>query len=340
MRVLLTGATGFLGSHTARALQDRELLIRVLVRDAAKLGSVTARVGVDIDGLEVVQGDITDESAVREAVAGCDAVVHAAAVVATDPSRDAEVEATNHVGAGNVLCSAVEQGCDPVIHVSSSAALFPFRTDPVGPDHPVGPGRSAYGRTKARSEELARGLQAEGHPVVIVYPAMLIGPDDWNDSEQIGAMRLWLTRPYPRSAGFTLSFVDVRDVAAVLAESVRAGRGARRYVVFGHHLTCEEHIAVLGSARGRPLRTVPVPRTMLWLWGRMGDAARRFGRDLVLTSEGYEYMFNFVAGDNSLAEAESGVELRPVVDSFRDTIRWLHATGRISDSAAGAVAGP
>ena len=338
MRVLVTGATGFIGSHATMALQVEGHDVRVLVRDPPKLDRVTARVGVDVGALQVVEGDVTDEASVTEAVTGCGGAVHAAAVVATDPSRDREVEATNLVGARNVLGAALAAGCDPVIHLSSASALFPFRTDPVTGDHPVGESDSAYPRTKAECERLARRLQADGHPVVTIYPAMVIGPDDWNRSEQVEPTRTWLTRPYPRTKGFSISFVDVRDVAAVIAAALVPGRGAKRYIWFGHHLTGEQHIAVLGRARGKPIRTVPMPRAAFWAWGRLGDLARRVGRDLVLTSEGYAYIFGACAGDNSFTARDTGVTPRPVEESFRDAIRWLYETGEIDAEAAGALA--
>ena len=338
MKVLVTGATGFVGSHAIKALQHDGHVVRALVRDRAKLTSVTSRVGVDVTALDVIVGDITDEASVVTAVDGCKAVVHTAAVVATDPSRDREVEATNLVGAENVLGAAIAAECDPVIHVSSASALFPFRTDPVTADHPVGSSTSAYGWTKAGCERLARQLQADGHPVVTIYPALIIGPDDWNESQQTRPTKLWLTRPYPRSKGFTLSCVDVRDIAAVMAASMRKGRGARRYIMFGHHLTCEEHIAILGLARGKELKTVPVPRAVFWAWGWIGDVARRLGRDLVLTSECYDYIFSSVRGDSAFTEADTGVKLRPIVESFRDTIRWMHQNGTIDADAAGVLA--
>ena len=72
---------------------------------------------------------------------------------------------------------------------------------------------------------------------------------------------------------------------------------------------------------------------------RLGDVARRFGRDLVLTSEGYDYIFNSARGDNSFTESDTGVKLRPIVVSFRDTIRWMHQSGAIDADAAGVLAG-
>ena len=338
MRVLVTGATGFVGSHAAKALQDAGHTVRALVRTPSKLKSVTARVGVDLDALETASGDITDNTAAASAVAGCDAVVHAAAVVGTDPTMDAAVEATNFNGALNVLSAAADAGCDPIVHVSTASALFPFTTDPVTADHPVGTARSPYARTKAQCEQLARNYQARGRPVVIVYPAMIAGPDDYGGSTQLSPTKLWLTKPYPRTSGYTLSVVDVRDVAAVIAAAARPGRGPKRYIMFGSHLTCDEHFAVLAEVTGRELKSVPVPRAAFWVWGQLGDLARRFGRDIVLTSEGCEYMFNYCAGDNSFTEADTGVRLRPVADTYRDTIAWMHRAGHLTASEAGELA--
>ncbi|MXZ98471.1 MAG: NAD-dependent epimerase/dehydratase family protein [Acidimicrobiaceae bacterium] len=160
--VLVIGATGFVESYAAKALQDAGHSVRALVRTPAKLETVTARVGVDLTPLETIEGDIADAAAVADAVDGCDAVVHAAAVVGTDPSSEADIEASNFAGTLNVLGSAADAGSDPIMHVPSTAALFPFSTDPVTGDHPVGSSRMPYARSKADSERLARRLQDSG----------------------------------------------------------------------------------------------------------------------------------------------------------------------------------
>ncbi len=325
-----------MGSHAAKALQDAGHNVRALVRTPAKLETVTARVGVDLDSLETVEGDIRDAAAVTAAVDGCGAVVHAAAVVSIDPTAEADVAETNFPGALNVLDAAVAAGCDPVVHVSTGEALFPFRTDPVTADHPVGTARGAYPRSKAKSEHLARRYQAQGRGMVIVYPALTIGPGDYGGSVQLQPMKLWLTKPLPRS-GYTVAMVDVRDVAAVIAASVEPGRGPRRYVMFGHHLAAEELLSELRQATGRDLRSVPMPRMLFSAWGRVGDLARRFGRDLVLTSEAVDYMFNYCAGDNSATERDTGVTLRPVAESLADAIAWMRDEGYVTAAQAGTV---
>ena len=337
MRVLVTGATGFVGSHAAKALQDAGHAVRALVRTPAKLEAVTARVGVDIEELETVEGDIADAEAVTGAIGGCDAVVHAAAVVGTDPSSEADIEASNFAGALNVLGGAADAGCDPIVHISSTAALFPFQTDPVTADHPVGSSRMPYARSKAESERLARRLQDSGSGVVIIYPGGVFGPGDYGESTQFKPLKLWLTKPFMRSSGYTMNLVDVRDVAAASAASMEAGRGPKRYVMFGHHLTSDELLSVLCDVTDRDLKSVSMPKAMFQAWGRIGDLSRRFGLDLILTSEGVEYMYNTCAGDNSFTEQDTGITLRSAADSLADSISWLRAEGHITADQAGAV---
>ena len=337
MRVLVTGATGFVGSHAAKALQDAGHTVRAYVRTPAKLETVTARVGVDLAALETVGGDIADATAVSAAIEGCDAVVHAAAVVGTDPSSEADIEASNFAGALNVLGAAAEAGCDPIVHVSSAAALFPYSTDPVTADHPVGSSRMPYARSKAESEHLARRLQASGRGVVVIYPGGVFGPGDYGGSTQVKPLKLWLTKPFMRSSGYTLNLVDVRDIAAVIAASMEAGRGPKRYVMFGHHLTSDALLSRLQEVTGRDLKSMAVPKALFLVWGRIGDLARRFGRDLILTSEATEYMYNTCAGDNSFTEKDTGITLRSAAETLADAVAWMRDEGYVTAADAGTV---
>ena len=337
MRVLVTGATGFVGSHATKALQEAGHTVRALVRTPSKLETVTARVGVDLASLETVEGDITDAEAVTAAVDGCDAVVHAAAVVGTDPSSEAAIEASNFAGALNVLGAAGDAGCDPIVHVSSAAALFPFQTDPVTADHPLGNSRMPYARSKAESDRLAQRLQASGHGVVIVYPGGIFGPGDYNESSQVKPLKFWLTKPFARSSGYTMNLIDVRDIASVIAASMEPGRGPKRYVMFGHHLTSDDLLSVLCEVTGRDLKSVSMPRALFLAWGRAGDLARRFGLDLILTSEATEYMYNTCAGDNSFTEQDTGVTLRATAETLADAIAWMRDEGHVTVEQAGAV---
>ena len=328
MRVLVTGGTGFVGSHVVRTAREAGHAVRVLARTPAKVAPLMGRMGVDGDGVEVVAGDITDSGSVQRAVDGCDAVVHAAAVVGTDPSAEAEMERVNLAGVENVLGAAAAVGCDPIVHISSVAALFPFETDPVTPEHPVRGDHNAYGRTKAACDRFARGLQDDGVPIVIFYPSGIVGPDDWTESTQI---EMWKTllQVFPVARGYAGSWIDVRDLAAMVTATLVPGSQPARLLAMGTFLTAHEWHAEVQAACNRRIRAVPLPRPVWWTWGRAGDIARRYGRDLVFTSDAYHYVFNSRPGDDSATAAATGVTSRPIGETFRDTVRWLVEAGHV-----------
>lgn len=338
MKVLVTGATGFVGSHVVRRLLDDGHAVRVMVRDRAKLTSLMEKMAVDLDRVDVVEGDITDADSVAAAVDGCAGVVHAAAVVAVDPTMEEAMGRTNLRGATNVIDAALDAGCDPIVHFSSVAALFPFRTDPVTADHPVG-GEGAYGRSKADCELMVRRHQDAGRPVITLYPSGIIGPDDWNESVNLPSVVLWLEKGFPTAKNISGSYVDVRDLAAIVSASMVPGNGPRRYLATGTYLTAADHHARIEEAIGAPLKKLPTPQPVMWLWGRIGDLARRVGKDLVLTSDGYNYLFHSKPGDDSATTAATGVEFRPIVETFRDTFRWLHEAGHLPAEKVGVLAG-
>ncbi len=338
MRVLVTGGTGFIGSHAVRALWEAGHEVRILARAPDKVAPLMVKMGVAPDAVDVAPGDITDPESVASALEGCDAVVHTAAVVGTDPTAAAEMERTNLEGARNVLGTAAEAGCDPIVHFSSVAALFPFETDPVTTDHPVRGDHNAYGRTKAACERFARGLQDDGHPVVTVYPSGVIGPDDWNESVALQPSIFWLTRGFPVSKRYSGSYVDVRDLARIVVAVMAAGGGPRRHLAMGTHLTAREQVAVIEEAIGAEISTARLPRPFWWFWSRLGDLGRRVGVDLIVTSDAYDYMFKSKPGDDSPTIEATGVEFRPVVETFADTFRWMYEAGYVEARHVGTLA--
>jgi dihydroflavonol-4-reductase len=121
-------------------------------------------------------GNIVDCDSVRPALAGCGAVVHSAALVATDPRQNEQMLTTNMEGARSVLGQAVELGIDPIADVSSFTALFRPGLKTPNADLPVVDGTDGYGRSKAQVEIYARGLQDAGAPVNITYPGWFLQP--------------------------------------------------------------------------------------------------------------------------------------------------------------------
>src|SRR5436305_3018101 len=247
MRVLITGGTGFVGGWTAKAIADAGHSLRFLVRNPDKLQTTIAKLGVDVSDFAVA--DVTDRVAVREALHGCDAVVHSAALVAVDPRQTEEMLTTNMQGAQNVLGQSVELSLDPIIHVSSFSALFRPGLETLTADLPVVGGADGYGRSKAQVEIYARGLQDAGAPVNLTYPGMVLGPpvgDQFGEAAE-GVEAAIKMRAVPgRSAAWTV--VDVRDLAALHVALLQPGQGPRRYMAGGRRVAVDRLASLLGTA--------------------------------------------------------------------------------------------
>jgi len=323
MRVLVTGGTGFVGGWTAKAIADAGHSVCFLVRNPARLQTSVAKLGVDVSDYAV--GDITDRVSVRKALAGCDAVVHSAALVATDPRQTHEMLTTNMQGAQNVLGQSVELGLDPIVHVSSFTALFHPNLGTLTANLPVTGGADGYGTSKAQVDIYARGLQDAGAPVNITYPGMVLGPPAGNQYGEAGEgvkAALQMHAVPGRSAAWLI--IDVRDLAALHAALLEPGRGPRRYTAGGHRVSVSELATMLGEVADTPVLAVPIPDTALRVAGAVLDRAGRFlPFDTPITSAGMQYYTQMPASNDSPSERELGITYRDPYDTIADTVSAL-----------------
>ena len=323
MRVLVTGGTGFVGGWTAKVIAEAGHSIRFLVRNPTRLETSVAKLGVDVSDFAV--GDITDRVSVRKALQGCNAVVHSAALVATDPRQTSEMLTTNMQGAQNVLGQAVELGLDPIVHVSSFTALFHPNLQTMTADLPVVGGTDGYGTSKAQVDIYARGLQDAGAPVNITYPGMVLGPPvgDQFGEANAGVKAALQMHTIPGRSGAWL-IVDVRDLAALHVALLEPGRGPRRYTAGGHRVPASELANLLGQLADTPMVAVPIPDTALRVAGAVLDRAGRFlPFDTPFTAAGMQYYTQMPASDDSPSERELGITYRDPQETVADTIEAL-----------------
>jgi len=327
MHVLITGGTGFVGGWTAKVIADAGHSIRFLVRNPGRLHTSVARLGVDVSDFAV--GDITDRVSVRDALRGCDAVVHSAALVATDPRQTNEMLTTNMQGAQNVLGQSVELGLDPIVHVSSFTALFRPGLEMLTAELPVVGGADGYGTSKAQVEIYARGLQDAGAPVNITYPGMVLGPpvgDQFGEAGEGVKAAVHMHAIPGRSAAWLV--VDVRDLAALHAALLEPGRGPRRYTAGGHRVPASELANMLGQIASTPMVAVPIPDTALRVAGAVLDRAGRFlPFDTPFTSAGMQYYTQMPASDDSPSERELGITFRDPTETVAATFEALRGAG-------------
>lgn len=322
MKVLVTGGTGFVGQHSVRALLHAGHAVRLLVRDRAR---------VCVQGVELADGDVTDRKAVARAVSGCDAVLHCASVFSLERRKHAEMRRVNAPGTRIVLEAGVAAGCNPVVHVSSVIALMGGapRGTLMTADSPLGDPVGVYAKSKRDSDEVARAMQAKGHPVVITYPGSVWGPEDpyLGESSHIA---MQIARGFvPLTTTGRFSVVDVRDVAEVHARLMRRHDKPIRYPAIGHAVRfCDLHRMVCAAAGARRVN-LPVPPLVaytsipfFWLvaalgirWANSPDGAYVTWRDHPV--------------DNSVSERELGATFRPVEESVHDTVAWLKSAGHL-----------
>jgi dihydroflavonol-4-reductase len=336
VKVLVTGGTGFTGSHTARALVAAGHEVRLLVRDREKLRRVfepDATVPSD-----VVVGDMTDESAVDAALAGCDAVVHAAALVDLRASSARRVEETNARGVRLVVGGAVRRGIPRTVYVSSLSIFFVPGGPPVTPELPIAPTTTAYARSKAEAEKYVRGLQAQGAAVHVSYPAGIIGPDDPGLSDANHAVYTFFRDTgVVTSNGFQV--VDVRDVAALHLKLLELPPGAQRYAAAGPMLRWAEVYDLLDRITGARVRRLRIPGAAMRAAGTLGDLVKRvYDFNFPLTRDGMEFATRWTGADASRTTRELGLAFRDPEDSYRDTLRWMHRSGHLTARHVGRLA--
>ncbi|TMK84925.1 MAG: NAD-dependent epimerase/dehydratase family protein [Actinobacteria bacterium] len=338
MRVLLTGASGFVGSYTVPALVERGHEVRLLLRNVDKARHVLGRRGVDLASVDVVTGDMLDAETVKQAATGCDATIHAAAAIGITGGSSNSLLEINTTGARNVVGAARAAGHDPIVHVSSVAIFVPPHGPVIRADSPLASPRTEYGRSKVQTELELRVLQDEGAPITILYPGGVIGPDQPTLDATLEGIVGARTMGWPRTSG-GVCLVDVRDVAAALAAAAEPARGPRRLVLGGPFLSWDEFGALCDEITGVRAMRLPLPKPVLFAAATLLDQIRRI-RPLgyPLTRDAAEMMTTMVPTDDQPTLEALGLQLRPTRDSVEDTLRWLGEAGHLPAKNVGRLA--
>lgn len=322
MRILLTGATGFVGSHVARALVAAGHEVRALARPTASRTLLA-----DVPELEWATGDVMDSPSLTPAMKDREAVVHAAAVVGFGRGAAEKQRAINVEGTRRMLEAARAAGVQRFVHTSSVSAVG--RTPPgtvsdetARYDWPPG---MAYNETKRDSERLVQ--KAEGLTTVCLSPALVFGPGDVF-KRTLGLFRLikWGLLPLVPPGGTTIC--DVRDVAEAHVAALTQGGTGERYILGGPHLTFRQLATTVAEVTGgaRPLGEVPAR-----LIDAVGVPLAAVSRVLPLPVDvgTLEYLTNFGFYSSAKAAAALGYRTRAAAETLADSARWYSAQGAL-----------
>jgi dihydroflavonol-4-reductase len=341
MTTLVTGASGFLGSHVARLLGESGARVRVLLR----LTSSTRL--LDDLAVERVYGDLRDPVSLDKALAGVSTVYHVAAdyrLWARDPR---EIYESNVKGTRNLLEAARRARVEKFVYTSTVGTVAVPR-DGVLPDESVVTSIDEmigdYKRSKWLAEQEARKAAAAGLPVVIVNPTTPVGPGDAKPTPTGRIIIDFLNGSMPAYVDTGLNFVPVEDAAAGHLLAATHGRIGERYILGAENLTLKQALEILSQVSGRPAPRVRVPHIAALAAG-YADAAlsRLIGREPRIPLDGVRMARHSMFVNTERAQAELGFSPGPLPAAFERAVRWYESNGyvgvaRRSDMAVARVA--
>jgi dihydroflavonol-4-reductase len=329
VRVFLTGATGFVGHHVARALAAQGAELRLLVRKSSNLAHLEGVAG------ETHLGDLDRPESLAPALAGCDAVVHVAAdyrLWIRDPQA---MHRTNVDGTGSLLRLAREARVPRFVYTSSVATMN-FRVDGVAIDEdtPVSLGDmvSHYKRSKFLAEQQAESAARGGQDVIILNPTTPVGPYDAKPTPTGRIFVDFLNGRFPAYVDTGLNLVDVAEVARTHVDALTRGTPGRRYILGGENLTLKQILDRMSAITGLASPTLRIPFAVAatyafldeWITGRVR------GREPRATLEQVRMGRKKMFASSARAERELGFRVVPVHGAMRAAIEWFRANGYAS----------
>lgn len=326
MRIFLTGATGFVGSHVADALHAAGAELRLLTRKTSRtehLGSLNA---------ELIVGDLREPKGFRTALSGCDALIHVAADYRLWVRDPQVMYAANVQGTRSLLQMARELNVRRVVYTSSVATMG-FRTDGTVVDElsPVSLGAMVghYKRSKFLAEQEAIQAARDGQHVIVLNPTTPIGANDAKPTPTGRIVVDFLNRKFPAYVDTGLNLVDVQAVAAMHVVALDRGTPGERYILGGENLTLKQILDRMASMTGLPAPTMQVPHSVAmtfaffdeWVTGRIR------GREPRATVEAVRMGKKKMFASSAKAERELDYRVQPVEAALRAAIDWFRANG-------------
>jgi dihydroflavonol-4-reductase len=320
-KILVTGATGFIGSRLVVKLASTSDEVFVLVRKSSDLTSL-AEV---IDKVHLLYGDITDGASIHAAMQGIDLVYHTAGLTYMGDKKNALLNKINVEGTQNILRAATAAGVKRVVHVSSITAVgIAFDKKPV--DETVVWNFEAitleYARTKHVAElEVAKAVK-NGLDCVIVNPAFVFGAGDIN----FNAGRL-IKDVYNRRLPFYplggICVVDVEIVAETIMTAMEKGKTGERYIIGGENVSYKKLADTISRITGAPKIFFPLPfwmakilRSILDLYKKKNQISKLFNLSMFRVASEFLYY------DSTKAKRELNMRYEPHENSIRKAYEW------------------
>ena len=326
MKVFLTGATGFVGNHVARAYAGQGAELRLLTRKTSSLA------GLDGIAAETVVGDLRNPESLRPALEGCDALVHVAADYRLWVPDPKEMYAANVEGTRGLLKLARELGVAKVVYTSSVATMG-FKTDgtivdeatPVSLAEMIG----HYKRSKFMAEQVAIDAALTGQHVMILNPTTPIGAMDAKPTPTGRIIVDFLNKNFPAYVDTGLNLVDVAEVARMHVVALDRGMPGERYILGGENLTLKQILDRLAAITALPSPSMKVPHGVAMAFAFFDEnfTGKLRGKEPRATVEAVRMGRKMMFSTSAKAQRDLGFEVRPVDGALRSAVDWFLAHG-------------
>jgi dihydroflavonol-4-reductase len=322
---LVTGGTGFVGTHVVRALLAEGRPVRCLVRPGSPRGNLE---GLSV---EIVEGDLNDPPSLTRALSGVSALYHVAADYRLWTRDPRELYRTNAGGTDNILKAASGARVERIVYTSSVAALG-LKEDGTSADEATPAERSRiighYKKSKYDAERVAEGWAARGLPVVIVNPSTPIGERDIKPTPTGQMIVDFLNRRMPAYVDTGLNLIDVRDVAAGHLLAAEKGRVGERYILGHRNMALKEILDTLAGLTGLPSPTLRLPHWIPLTVAAADTALSRLtGRAPRVSLESVRMSTHRMFFDAGKAVRELGLPQTPVEEPLARAVEWFRANG-------------
>jgi dihydroflavonol-4-reductase len=330
MKVFITGATGFVGSHVARTLAAQGAELRLLVRSTSRLDNIA-----DLRA-ETATGDLRDPESLKKAMAGCEFVFHVAADYRLWVRDPEQMYRSNVEGTRAIIRAAQESGVRRVIYTSSVATMgFTREGHIAGEDSPVSIKEMVghYKRSKFMAEQIALEAGISGANVVVVNPTTPIGEYDIKPTPTGRIVVDFLKRKFPAYVDTGLNLADVKEVAHGHLLAMEKARPGQRYILGGENLTLKQILDKLSVLTGLPAPTMKVPHMVAMGFAVFDQffTGTILGKEPRATIDAVKMGRKKMFASSAKAERELGYKVIPVENALRRAVDWFQEHGYVEE---------
>lgn len=327
MKVAITGACGHIGISIMQEMDNRGMQYKALAYNDTKY--------LQSKEVEFVKGDVNNREDIEKLLAGCDALIHSAAIISINGGKEGSVRKVNVEGVRNVMQTALDMNIKRVVHISSIHAYNALPKDEVLDENRkfVDENAFAYDRSKRDGQLIVREMVSKGLNAIVLNPTSVTGAPENKLSYQGKAILDIYQDKIPAIFNGGFDWVDVRDIASTVCNALTMGRIGENYLLSGKYFTMRDIIEIVTEVKGKKIKipTIPVWTARVGLpFVKLGSKIT--GKDPLYTVESIDVLVN---GNEKISHEKAKKELghnpRAFKETVRDLISWFKENGYITE---------